>query len=586
MKFGNYNINTVSSSKSKNRKLDVFRFTKLKTTTNNFVGRFHNKIAGSSFRKLNASTASTRSESPLSYCASLFDRDAISDNVNNKFSPKDFPNYHHFAINDNNNYYVFRNKIRNISSTNHKNLSGKNHFVKQNIYSTLCTTDEQKNISANQSNAVSTKKTHRVKRQNSTLKDILDSASGIDEEFEFRILKDYFDTNSYSDIVKDNDFKNYLNKKNYGDILDYLKSDSSSNSSGINSNCEWSKKNQIHIFDENEKLKTFDGGKLIKSKSTGNLYESINSCDSMISGDEPAGCTANILGPQSGWCNSLKRLKNVFSLTMPRSNNNSDKHRYDYVKKTCEHCLADTNATLYNQKVPTFVPDANYTDKGYRKIIFNFVRSKGFDNVKSYVYHKYGSMLSAESLLYNDTIPDRRDNKKSKKNYIQNIEKRYYQTKQTILDADFIRTNYKNWSANPKLVYDDDDVIPNNNNNNNAYTQLEFNCNSTIENKKSKNRTYHEFYLDECYYNGKYSHLDNAHLNENSYNNKNNSNYVHNWGSSNDDSYIKYVKKKIMLIVLSFFYRCTIVHLLKPINISLLFNILELEWQCFYVLKN
>lgn len=51
-------------------------------------------------------------------------------------------------------------------------------------------------------------------------------AQQVDEALEYQVLKDYFDTYSYSEIIKDADFKNYLSMKNYNDILEYLQSES------------------------------------------------------------------------------------------------------------------------------------------------------------------------------------------------------------------------------------------------------------------------------------------------------------------------------------------------------------------------
>lgn len=358
MKFGNYNITTTPKERS--RKFDLFRFSKIKSTTNNFVDRFQSKIE--TFRRLKS-----RSESPLSFRASLFERDGVGlfpRPVYEKFSPKDFPKSHYRG----DNFYVFGNTIRKLSD-NQKSISGKNSFLSEHFYCTLrkVAGDEQQptsitntnsntatslnantntntikktNTNSNQNTNTNTKTKSKSKSKNrlsaastgnknnsvntktltidkkfstksrhcdateqsssgigsyvekdidlshvnksvlnqrytNSLKDMLDSVSYLDEDTEFKVLKDYFETNSYSDIVKDTAFKDYLNKKNYNDILDYLNEEPASTV-----NDTMILKSQPHY--ENDMPTGFyenatDNSKLYRWKSTGNLYESLTS---------------------------------------------------------------------------------------------------------------------------------------------------------------------------------------------------------------------------------------------------------------------------------------------------------------------
>lgn len=367
MKFGNYNITT--SPKERSRKFDIFRFSKIKSTTNNFVDRFQSKIE--TFRRLKS-----RSESPLSFRASLFERDGVVGiyprPVHEKFSPKDFPKSHYRG----DNFYVFGNTIRKLSD-NQKSISGRNSYMNENFYCTLRTnTDDSLNTSitasATQSppsvpalpplplalpaarvtptatvNGIIIAKSHPIRPRLSShhkapapkppptiangqlraagsdrlplpstvtrhsdaidqcssiasyiereldgkcanknslsrnytnsLKDILDTVSHLDEDTEFKVLKDYFETNSYSDIVRDSAFKDYLNRKNYNDILDYLNDD------GGNSLNEEAMRLKLHTPMADDELPSHlydnatDNSKLYKWKSTGNLYESLSS---------------------------------------------------------------------------------------------------------------------------------------------------------------------------------------------------------------------------------------------------------------------------------------------------------------------
>lgn len=327
MKFGNYNITTAPKERS--RKFDLFRFSKIKSTTNSFVDRFQSKIE--TFRRLKS-----RSESPLSFRASLFERDGAGlfpRPVYEKFSPKDFPKSHYRG----DNFYVFGNTIRKLSD-NQKSISGKNNYLSENFYCTLRTNGGEEppdngtlkaNATTNRSSTTtlngnktsantntkpktltnekkfSTKARHcdaieqnssgigsyvekeidinHVKkstlnrRYTNSLKDMLDSVSYLDEDTEFKVLKDYFETNSYSDIVKDTAFKDYLNKKNYNDILDYLNEDGAPNC------IEETKRFSMHTPFIEDDMPTgqyenaTDTTKLYRWKSTGNLYESLTS---------------------------------------------------------------------------------------------------------------------------------------------------------------------------------------------------------------------------------------------------------------------------------------------------------------------
>lgn len=448
MKYGNYTLNAPPKEKSK--KLELFRLAKLKSTTNNFVGCFQNKIE--TFRRLKS-----RSESPLSFRASLFENDGRcpSRNSSEKFSPHDFPNINFSEEN----FYVFGNSMKNIG-LNRKAISGRSNLINQNLYSTLqqqssqCST-RTTNISPSPMRppplAPATKRSRPVQRQNSTLKDILDSTSVLDEDLEFKVLKEYFDSHSYSDIVRDTDFKDYLNKKKYDDILEYINDGSaeSSTSTGLSNspaeneylfkkNCRNDYADDFRYPEKDNRFNknpsnTFGRLNRSKSKSTGNLYESCrfnSKIDTNYSKENP------------GWCNSLKRLKNIFTKNPKGSENEENslsykckkncKHlsRYDEVKKCCEIFLNEN--LVFNDKLNGSVTLARkYTPKGYTKLIQQFIKSKGYENVDQYVRIKFGYILD-------QTIQNEYENSK---NYIQSIEKRYHLTKQQFLNA-----NKENWS--------------------------------------------------------------------------------------------------------------------------------------------
>lgn len=521
MKFGNYNISTVPKERS--RKFDVFRFSKLKSTTNNFVGRFHSKIE--TFRRLKS-----RSESPLSFRASLFERDTLfSRPVHEKFSPKDFPK-NHFRED---NFYMFGNTIRKLS-VNQKTISGKNSYLSESFYCSLRSGGDGKSTKRSkhgghgqhQHRDVRTlerkisKTTHRQcdaldqsssgigsyiekevdlksvnkstmnRRYTTSLKDILDSVSHLDEDTEFKVLKEYFETNSYSDIIKDSAFKDYLNKKNYVDILDYLNEESadegtlrtrlrSPRSSGAATN---------NVYDN-----ATDTSKLYKWKSTGNLYESLSSYNTTaptpITGSGyqtvdrlETGTYRRQRKPPTfvgGSTTSLNRRTNskmfqrqrerereqylanaasresLKASTMLRDTvrpmrplpcqytatleSSSTHRRYDDMKRFCELFLNEHFA--FNNKVSTIDTTTlakRYTERQYKKLISKFVKSKGFVSADEYVQSKFGTILDR-------SIPRTYNYKNEKldlpKTYLDNVERRYYLTKQHFLAADRMRSS-------------------------------------------------------------------------------------------------------------------------------------------------
>lgn len=390
MKFGNYNITTTPKERS--RKFDIFRFSKIKSTTNNFVDRFQSKIE--TFRRLKS-----RSESPLSFRASLFERDGVGlypRPVHEKFSPKDFPKSHYRG----DNFYVFGNTIRKLSD-NQKSISGRNNYMSENFYCTLRTTpDEQLNtatataappplpplplpaaplIAPTKANPIRPRlalhhkapapkppiangqlrtggsdrlllsngaryadaieqcsnsiasyiekeldakcanKSSLTRNYTNSLKDILDTVSHLDEDTEFKVLKDYFETNSYSDIVRDSAFKDYLNRKNYNDILDYL------NDEGGNSLNEEAMRLKVHTPMADDELPSnlydnaTDTTKLYKWKSTGNLYESLSNSNTNTN------------------TNHNSNIDNIQSSTYTNSNNGNHYSNQVIINKCMNH---------------------------------------------------------------------------------------------------------------------------------------------------------------------------------------------------------------------------------------------------------
>lgn len=473
MKFGNYNMNPPASGNNEKSatKLDLFGFNRLKLSAPNFIGRFHSRIE--TFRRLKS-----RCESPLSYQASLFEADvtrgssATTTNTSTttqrqkcygKFTTNDFPQNIRLTNNttannkfSSDNFYVFGKKVRKIgAAAHHVNITGRNYHVAPSssimLQNHRISTDKLPPTPPSHS----IKRVSKVRRQNSTLKDILDSATHLDEDMEFRVLKDYFETNSYTDIVNDPDFKNYLNKKNYSDILDYMEADSIG---GVGRRSVRLSNLSCSDNDDDDDKDGTDGSKYkrkllaehrhrLLSKSTGNLYESLTSYNQP---DEwrlqnPPKYRAPIRPPadqrRNAFCNSIKRLKSVRKPAENRlpelakcKSNCPHAAKYNEIKKFCQLFFDENRA--FDSKVKMSTLGKQFTERAYRKVIEKFVRSKGFDRTEQYVYAKFGSILD-QSVSFDLTAADDIHQRiEYSKKYTENIPKRYHVTKQKFLEAD------------------------------------------------------------------------------------------------------------------------------------------------------
>lgn len=264
MKFGNYNLTTATE---KPNRLFFSRLKKVKNTSNYIVGKFSNRI--STIRKISSDAGKGKvkqpTDSPLSYRASLFDdkkqlpqsekcRDlreklekfrtdeSIYESCRSqKYFPSDFhrPRSSPFDDGNSSNEHCVFGKVK-FSKINNAISGKRQHKMLKNVYFTIKT-----NKNANSSdlyeptefaslNKDSMRKSYkysppRIDDEPKIRMDLstLLQAPKYDEKAELEILKNYFDSMSFSEICKDQDFKTYLKKKNYQDAIDYIYSGTS-----------------------------------------------------------------------------------------------------------------------------------------------------------------------------------------------------------------------------------------------------------------------------------------------------------------------------------------------------------------------
>lgn len=474
MKFGNYNLNT----KDKPRKVEMFRLNKFKLTTNNFIDRFQTKIE--TFRHLHS-----RSESPLSYRASLFENFSSGEfkqDTAERFSEKDFP----IKPFNQDNFYVYGDTVRKIGMSNTHTIRGKNKFVNENYYESLKLLPPRDKVERKIGSG------KKIQRQNSVLKEFLDAPVQLNEDMEFKVLKEYLESSSYSDIVRDPDFKDYLNKKNYTDCLDYMKD--STHSTTTNSFASSRISDKLNIKEIN-----FDKKPLKKSKSLGNLYEPVDHFPTKID-DEVLRKSENY----NGFCRSLKRVRTNKENKTKKCNDNCEHSRkYDDVRNICQLIIGDSSTLTGKFKAPSTF-GRKYTESRYNKLIENFIKLKGFQNVDHYVYVKFGSLL--------DQAVIDEDSEQSKK-YIENIGERYHVTKKKFMDVDpMVYSTYSLIKQNQ---------FPSTVNSNDYYFKKRYNNNSI--NQSYASNSYHR---DE---------VMNMRNNINLMHEQCEDNYGYNWSSSKDN---------------------------------------------------
>lgn len=251
MKFGNYNLTSAQTDEGKSKSLLLFRFKKVKTTANQIVGKVHHTIG--TFRRM-------RSESPLSFRAALFDKTKYIESEDQfKFDPEDFPSTN-FSKDSFVSPFTGGNDIKQVVENQRLIGPGRPRSSVENFYSSLRNLNEVRTVSIGrkysrnellaatnarrppplplqENNNKSVGRSATIVAETLTLtadqssnnkkpskENMMEylNAKHIDESLEYEVLKEYFDTYSYSDICMDKDFKNYLTRKNYNDILDMM----------------------------------------------------------------------------------------------------------------------------------------------------------------------------------------------------------------------------------------------------------------------------------------------------------------------------------------------------------------------------
>ncbi|XP_055627661.1 uncharacterized protein LOC129769411 isoform X3 [Toxorhynchites rutilus septentrionalis] len=464
MKFGHYNLTTETVHRSH---LFSFRLKKVKSTASYLIDKVHRKLGTTKVRmhqrypdpavestvmqssprsdnpRRSPRKIATRSESPLSYRASLFDERHIHGSSRPKsiasrtrFSPQDFPTSWFGGvaypfdpsriIGQDEAFQVFNHKAhlfhKNKTISGRRPLFAKNFqpfnslqressLAKKHIFNscpeinagTLKSQISQrsKNSQKSQKSYKSSKSSWRFK---SKIVQLLERNN--DEKTEMDILQEYFDTMSYSEIIKDKDFKNYLIKKQYLDIMDYIYNSSGSEfglSEGqsrapslpvSNNDCDSVKKEKL--LAENPKKYYSHTNSQVFCKRDKNFeryyqkYGSVPAGESRVFGYSSLPTQYYPFNPLT-----VRKKEDIpCYVTLPKRRSRCMR-TYQQVRDFCEKSLLKytsskpTNETLKLQKA-----SKEYSEKAYNKVTREFVRKRGFDNVEEYIQYYYGDFLN------------------------------------------------------------------------------------------------------------------------------------------------------------------------------------------------
>ncbi|XP_055603321.1 uncharacterized protein LOC129751686 isoform X5 [Uranotaenia lowii] len=390
-----------------------------------------------------------KSESPLSYRASLFDerqiqgcdlkRSTIASRT--KFSPQDFPiswfeggkSFEQCFgqgpfVGQEEAFQVFNNKAHLFHKN--KTISGRKQLFAKNIqpFNSLqreSTLLKKQNMFGScpeiNSGTLKSQISHKSKISNRSHRSMLSSKSSKlkskivqllernnDEKTEMDILQEYFDTMSYTDIIKDTDFKNYLIKKKYMDIMDYIynssgseldRSEIRSNAASVpvsNNDCDSVKKEKLlaeipkkyysctnpQVFckqDQNFE-RYYQKYGTVPSKESSRIF-GLSTFRSQYYTSTPVISTTN-------------KQEIPCYVTIPKKTSRC-KRTYQQVREFCEKSLMKyTTLKPAKNTIKLIKVSDDFTEKAYTKVINDFVRKRGFENTKEYLQYYYGDFLN------------------------------------------------------------------------------------------------------------------------------------------------------------------------------------------------
>lgn len=394
MRYGGYDLRKASKPTTPGSQ-SSFRLRRVQNTACNIVGRFNLKFGDSLIKRFSCPLANANEprDSPLSFQGSLFDSQASCGGLS--YRPADFrPRFESLGADLGGNY-IFGTNLCNFAT--HNILNGKSTIK---IINTLQECEEREASSSDRELGVEFDgelvqeasnypikvydSLQRLKDQRRTIFKELIELSSCDESLEYRLVKDYLESNSYSEIENDTEFKDYLQRKNYMDILAYLedsepKSLMSVSSSLARAQSSLGSLNNTKVLSTPKSLKS---PKLVPALDT----QMCSSC-------------------RSNWQNSPNVLplprqpETAVALPKSESDGNSSYHE---ILNFCRQFFEESfNGAADAKGLPEF-RDTKFKVAKYKRILKDFVMAQGYPSVEQYVDQKFGQFINSKINAFYD----------------------------------------------------------------------------------------------------------------------------------------------------------------------------------------
>lgn len=414
MRYGGYDLRKASKSKSPSSHGSL-RLKKVQNTACNIVGRFNLKISDSLKILQRQRTHSNFCESPVSFRGSLFEQHGsvgsyratpTTSTYSISYKPtepqtnryryeRSTTDESHSIGNNSPQNYIFGTNLCNFST--HNLLNGKSTIKIINTFKEL---EAQQSLS---DSAIVSNSLQRLKDDRKTIFKELIELSSCDESLEYRLVKDYLEYNTYSEIENDAEFKEYLQRKNYNDILDYLDEAQSRSLTSISSSVARAQSAlSKHTLSGTKLLATpkslhFTGSDTwqFKGKLCQSCRTSVN-CNEALKWSTSRAPTTNTTTSCNQTNGSAEKQGTAKRVSTQFGEPNFFANSYKETLKFCQEFFAESVQRKSGFKLPKYKMNTKFDQTNYERVLREFIGAQGFTNVDEYVEAKFGQFFSAE----------------------------------------------------------------------------------------------------------------------------------------------------------------------------------------------
>lgn len=395
MRYGGYDLRKASKPKTPVAQ-SSFRLRRVQNTACNIVGRFNLRLGDSLIKRFNLPLAEAVEprESPLSFQGSLFDSQASCGGLS--YRPADFrPRFESFSPDLGSNY-IFGTNLCNFAT--HNILNGKStikiiNSLQECEEREICDSDRElvygdKLLQESATCPITAYNSlQRLKDQRRTIFKELIELSSCDESLEYRLVKDYLESNSYSEIENDTEFKDYLQRKNYMDILAYLEDSEPKSLMSVSSS----------LARAQSSLGSLNNAKVLSTPKSLKGPKQVPALDAQL-------CSSC----RSSWQNKIKPSDNrqptrtesglETALTKSTTDWSSSYHEIlNFCRRFFEESFSDA------KELPE-LRNTKFKASKYKQLLLDFVVAQGYANVEQYVEQKFGQFISSKINAFCDNV--------------------------------------------------------------------------------------------------------------------------------------------------------------------------------------